>query len=59
MRTPAKLAGFGELHNYLERGFEAFRQTEDIQTFLDTIERRELKILERIHARHPQPFLCD
>jgi hypothetical protein len=56
MRTPAKLAGFGELQSFLERGFDAFRQTEDIQEFLDTVERREVQILDRIYTRHPQPF---
>ena len=56
MRRPARLAGFGELQDFLERGFRAFRHMEDASEFLDTIERRETQILDRIYARHPHPF---
>lgn len=59
MRTPAKLGGFGELQGFLERGFEAFKQTADIQRFLDTIEQREVHIMDRIYAEHPKPFSLD
>ena len=56
MRTPARLAGFKELQNFLERGFHAFHQMTDAPAFLDAIERRETRILDRIYARHPRPF---
>jgi hypothetical protein len=56
MRTPARLAGFRQLQNFLERGFHAFRQMTDAAAFLDAIERRETQILDRIYARHPRPF---
>ena len=59
MRRPARLAGFGELQDFLERGFRAFRHMEDASEFLDTIERRETHILDRIYARHPHPLDLD
>jgi hypothetical protein len=59
MRQPARLAGFGELQEFLERGFHAFRHMEDPTEFLDTIDSRETRILDRIYAQHPNPFDLD
>ena len=56
MRGPAKAAGCGALQGFLERGFRAFRQMKDAKRFLDTIERRETRILDRIRAGTPRPF---
>ena len=56
MRVPARLAGFGELQDFLERGFHAFQQMEQPEVFLETIEHREVQILDRIYASHPRPF---
>jgi hypothetical protein len=35
MRGPAHLAGLGELHEFLERGFNAFRGMGSASEFLD------------------------
>ena len=59
MRRPARLAAFGELQDFLERGLGAFRHMQDPREFLDTIERRETRILQQIYARHPHPFDLD
>lgn len=59
MRRPARLAGFGELQDFLERGFRAFRHMDGPGEFLSTIERRETQVLDRIYARHPRPFDLD
>jgi hypothetical protein len=59
MRRPARLAGFGELQDFLERGFRAFHHMEGAGEFLDTIQQREMLVLERIYARHPRPFDLD
>lgn len=56
MRKPAQLAGFGELQDFLERGFQAFRHMGDARAFFDTIELRETAILDRIYAAEPNPF---
>ena len=55
-RKPARAAGFGELQEFLERGFEAFRHMGGAAAFLKIIETREKAILERLFARHPRPF---
>lgn len=41
MRGPAEMAGLGELHAFLFRGFEAFRSLTDAESFLDAIVSRE------------------
>ncbi len=41
MRGPARLAGVGVLHDFLERGFAAFRKMHGAVEFLATIDRRE------------------
>jgi hypothetical protein len=55
-RKPARAAGFGELHAFLERGFDAFRHMGGAAGFLKTIETREKAALERLLAKHPRPF---
>jgi len=55
-RAPARAAGVGELQDFLERGFDAFRRMGGATEFLTTIETREKLILERLFAGHPQPF---
>ena len=59
MRGPAKAAGCGELQDFLERGFRAFRKMKDPKHFLDTIQGREMRILDRIYSATPRPFELD
>lgn len=56
MRAPAHAAGLGELHDFLERGFHAFRHMRGADEFLAIIERRERRILERLFEGDPEPF---
>lgn len=55
-RGPALRAGWVELTDFIERGYEAFKQMRGARYFLRTIRAREMHILNRIFARHPQPF---
>ena len=55
-RQPARVAGFGELQDFLERGFDAFRHMGGAAEFLKIIETREKLILERLFAGQPRPF---
>jgi hypothetical protein len=56
-RGPARLAGLGELHRFLDTGFHAFRYMgADAGTFVTTVVGRERAILERIRAGHPRPL---
>lgn len=56
MRRPARVAGFGALHDFLERGFNAFRAMHGAEVFLATIDGRETALLERIFAGENAPF---
>ncbi|RPH67132.1 MAG: hypothetical protein EHM83_02280 [Burkholderiales bacterium] len=50
MGGPARLAGLSEMHDFLARGFEAFRSMGGASEFLARIERRERQILEALYA---------
>jgi hypothetical protein len=56
MRTPAHLAGLGELHDFLERGFTAFRSMGDPAPFLALVQQREALVMERLFAGEAAPF---
>jgi hypothetical protein len=56
MRGPAHAAGLGALHEFLERGFQAFRHMRGASEFLAVIDLRERHILERLFAADPDPF---
>ncbi len=55
-RGPAHAAGFGGLQEFLERGLEAFEDMHGADEFLAVIREREVLAMERIYARHPDPF---
>jgi hypothetical protein len=57
MRGPAHLTGLGELHEFLERGFNAFRGMGSASEFLDSIESKEQKLLTRLFTGAANPFL--
>ncbi|MCG6873728.1 MAG: hypothetical protein LJE97_01430 [Betaproteobacteria bacterium] len=59
MRVPAHAAGLGELHEFLERGFLAFRGMRGATEFLGIIDRRERRILDRLFAGDPDPFRAE
>lgn len=58
-RLPARHAGWGELQDFLERGYTAFKKMKGAGPFLSAIQQREMAILDRIFTNHPQPFLLD
>jgi len=51
MATPARLAGLGDLQDFLERGFAAFRDLDGARDFLGIFERREGEVLDRIYGK--------
>jgi hypothetical protein len=53
----AHWAGWGELQDFLERGFAAFKQIGQADVFLQTVSRRERQILDQIYAGVPDPFV--
>lgn len=48
MRGPARAAGLGDLQSFLESGFDSFRAMAGAREFLQTIERRERAIANRL-----------
>ena len=56
MRGPAHLAGLGDLHEFLESGFDAFRKMGDASEFLDRIEAKEQRLLRNLFSSVAQPF---
>jgi hypothetical protein len=56
MRGPAHRAGLVELYDFLEHGYDAFKQMRDVKTFVQLVERREKRILSQIFSSHPDPF---
>ncbi len=56
MRQPARIAGLSALHQFLERGFGAFRKMNGAAEFLATIEERETALMVAIFAGETAPF---
>ena len=52
-RAPARMTGLMELHNFIERGFTAFRAMRGSEEFIDAIVTRETAIMESILAGDP------
>lgn len=56
MRSPAKVAGFGLLQEFLERGLKAFRHMHGADAFIDTIVERETAAMEAMKSGSDRPF---
>ncbi|HXZ49093.1 MAG TPA: hypothetical protein VEG27_08730 [Usitatibacter sp.] len=56
MRKPAHLAGLGDLQDFLETGFEAFRTMKGSGAFLAVLRGRETEILNRLFSGASRPF---
>jgi hypothetical protein len=56
MEAPARATGLGALHEFLARGFAAFRNMRGADEFLATIDARESRINARLLAADPRPF---
>jgi hypothetical protein len=55
-RLPAQATGWIDLHDFIQRGFHSFKRMRGSEKFLQAINDREMRILDRIYAEHPQPF---
>ena len=56
MRKPAHLAGLGDLQDFLEEGYRAFRTMKGCDEFLDALHTREMAILNRLFSGASKPF---
>jgi len=59
-RGPAQRGGWYEMQGFLERGFSAFkRMGSKADTFINTLQQREMQILDRFFANSENPFDVD
>ncbi len=56
MSIPARLTGLFELHQFLKRGFDAFKQLKNPEAFVETIVQRELIILNNLYSGKENPL---
>ncbi len=56
MRKPAHMAGLGDLQDFLEEGFNAFRTMDGSAEFLAALRARETEILNRLFSGASRPF---
>jgi hypothetical protein len=57
MRKPMEIAGFGDLHAFLERGFSSFRKMKTAKPFLDAVISREKAISVALFAGDDSPLV--
>jgi len=50
------MAGLSALHDFLERGFKAFRKMRGASEFLSTIDQRERELMAAIFDGSDAPF---
>lgn len=56
LRGPARAMGLGELQSFLERGFGAYAELDDVPAFVADIEHAEREVARRLFAGHSEPF---
>lgn len=54
VRAPVTAAGWGDLHDWIQRGYLAFKHMHGAKEFLATIHAREMAILDSAIPRHSQ-----
>jgi hypothetical protein len=57
VKGPVHRAGWVELYEFLERGYDAFKRIDDVQKFSDMISQREKRILDQIYSEQADPFV--
>ena len=56
VRRPVHAAGFGNLYDFLDRGFAAMRDLDSAGRLLNELTRAEAAIMARLYAGHPTPY---
>ncbi len=59
MHGPANAAGFGALHEFLDKGYTYFKAIPDLELFLDAIETRMGQVFEAIYTWPLEDFAED
>ena len=55
-RKPAQLAGLGDIHDFLQRGYKAVIKMDNAREFLDLVVDRERKLVEALFAGDDSPL---
>lgn len=55
-RVPARMLGVMDLHQFLERGYRAFKRMRGASALLRIIEERETDLMQRLQQSVPDPF---
>ncbi len=55
-RGAAEMADLSDLHQFLHRGYSAFRDMDEVGPLIHRLVTRETRVMEQIMARHPEPF---
>ncbi|MDO6441299.1 MULTISPECIES: hypothetical protein [unclassified Marinobacter] len=56
-RTPAEMADLSDLHDFLHRGYSAFRRMDKVNLLIDRLVTREQQIMDNILNGRPDPFV--
>lgn len=56
-RTPADMADLSDLHDFLHRGYSAFRRMDQVNLLIDRLVSREQQVMDNILNGHPEPFV--
>lgn len=55
-RAPAEMADLSDLHNFLHRGYTAFRNMDNVEHLIERLVTRERQVMANILSGHPDPF---
>ncbi|MCM0613360.1 hypothetical protein KFJ24_12830 [Marinobacter sediminum] len=55
-RAPAEMADLSDLHNFLHRGYTAFRNMDNVEHLIERLVTRERQVMANILNGHPDPF---
>lgn len=55
-RAPAEMADLSDLHNFLHRGYSAFRKMDNVDLLISRLVTREQQVMDNILDGHPEPF---
>lgn len=55
-RTPAEMANLSDLHNFLHRGYSAFRKMDNVDLLINRLVTREQRVMDNILNGRPEPF---
>ncbi len=56
-RAPAEMADLSDLHDFLHRGYSAFRKMDKVDLLIDRLVAREHRVMNNIINGHPEPFI--